>query len=164
MRVVMHYFFCTPSREKLNSVPLSHVVLFTFQIVDNTGKVKGWLDGSFHGNWLRHVRSTDLPNYNLAAIQVQDEVDVKWFYSICIPSSPNAQASPPPPDLFFPPHTHLGLKYIGVPYSIDLGLMYAEIGLHCKILLRIQRFNSTKYIIKLSFEWMNGVLGHDSAL
>ena len=44
------------------------------QIVDNTGKVKGWLDGSHHGNWLRHVRSTDAVSYNLLAIQVQDGV------------------------------------------------------------------------------------------
>ena len=48
-----------------------------FQLLDDCGKGKGWVDASETGtgNWLKYVRSTaESGQQNLMAVQVQDKV------------------------------------------------------------------------------------------
>ena len=50
------------------------------QIVDETGRVKGWIDGSEAppSAWMKYVASTDRPEqHNLIAVQVADDVFYK---------------------------------------------------------------------------------------
>lgn len=52
-------------------------ISFSFQLVDDHGKVKGWIDASEPGtgNWLKYVRSTSDPRQqNVMALQADDQV------------------------------------------------------------------------------------------
>ena len=51
--------------------------LLSLQLVDEVGRVKGWVDSSEPGtgNWMKYVRSASDPNQqNLMAVQVHDQV------------------------------------------------------------------------------------------
>ncbi len=57
-----------------------HYYSFSFlylQLVDEVGRVKGWVDSSEPGtgNWMKYIRSASDPNQqNLMAVQVHDQV------------------------------------------------------------------------------------------
>jgi hypothetical protein len=73
--VPFHYFLKSYCQKTYTEVLLS------FQLIDECGRVKGWVDahepGS--GNWLKYVRSTqERQQQNVMAVQVEDQV--RFFY------------------------------------------------------------------------------------
>ena len=56
--------------------------------MDETGKVKGWIDASERGsgNWMKYIRSAaDKSQLNVMAVQVQDQV--RQFLPITVTNS-----------------------------------------------------------------------------
>lgn len=80
--IVLHFFF--------NFTHDCSFYFFSFQILNENGEIKGWIDASEtgSGNWMKYIRNCSRSeNQNLMAIQIEEEVssnfinDYNYVYS-----------------------------------------------------------------------------------